>query len=486
MSDVAPIVMQPADGAEKELELRRVLGPIHLIMLGIGAIVGAGIFVITGHAAAEHAGPAVVISFVIAGTGCLFAGLCYAEFASMIPVAGSAYTYAYATMGGFIAWFIGWNLVLEYLVAASTVAVGWSGYFTDLMHNLGVNFPTFLTNAPFDVSGTHNITLTGALVNLPAAGIVLILTAFLVIGAKESATFNGLMVLVKLAVVLMVIGFGLSHIKPANLTPFIPPNTGEYGKFGWTGILAASSLIFFAYIGFDAVSVAAQEAKNPQRDMPIGILGSLVICTILYILMALVLTGIVPYQTLSSELTAHPVSTAVGSIPDLAWLGPFVNIGASVGLASVIFVSLYGQSRIFYSMARDGFIPQLFCQVHTKFRTPYRGTIVTGAFAAVLAALFPLDVLGELVSIGTLMAFAVVCLGILVLRVQRPTAKRHFRTPYAWIVAPLGVLTCGAMMYALPMGTWWRLGIWTAIGFLIYFTYGAWHLKKPQWKIEEQ
>ena len=241
MSDVAPIVMQPADGAEKELELRRVLGPIHLIMLGIGAIVGAGIFVITGHAAAEHAGPAVVISFVIAGTGCLFAGLCYAEFASMIPVAGSAYTYAYATMGGFIAWFIGWNLVLEYLVAASTVAVGWSGYFTDLMHNLGVNFPTFLTNAPFDVSGTHNITLTGALINLPAAGIVLILTAFLVIGAKELATFNGLMVLVKLAVVLMVIGFGLSHIKPANLTPFIPPNTGEYGKFGWTGILAASS-----------------------------------------------------------------------------------------------------------------------------------------------------------------------------------------------------------------------------------------------------
>ncbi len=353
MSDVAPIVA--TSGKEKEIELRRVLGPVHLIMLGIGAIVGAGIFVITGHAAAEHAGPAVVISFVIAGTGCLFAGLCYAEFASMIPVAGSAYTYAYATMGGFIAWFIGWNLVLEYLVAASTVAVGWSGYFTDFMHNLGVDFPAALTHAPFDVSGTHDLIMTGALVNIPAAGIVIILTAFLVIGAKESATFNGLMVLVKVAVVLMVIAFGFSHIQMDNLTPFIPPNTGEYGKFGWTGVLAASSLIFFAYIGFDAVSVAAQEARNPQRDMPIGILGSLFICTILYILMALVLTGIVPYQTLSSELTAHPVSTAVSAIPDLAWLGTFVNIGASVGLASVIFVSLYGQSRIFYAMAKDGF-----------------------------------------------------------------------------------------------------------------------------------
>ena len=483
MSDVAPIVA--TSGAPKEIELRRVLGPVHLIMLGIGAIVGAGIFVITGHAAAEHAGPAVVISFVIAGTGCLFAGLCYAEFASMIPVAGSAYTYAYATMGGFIAWFIGWNLVLEYLVAASTVAVGWSGYFTDFMHNVGVNIPAALSNAPLDFSATNQIVTTGALVNIPAAAIVLFLTAILVVGVRESATFNGLMVLVKVAVVLMVIIFGFSHIDAKNLTPFIPPNTGTYGEFGWTGILAASSLIFFAYIGFDAVSVAAQEAKNPQRDMPIGILGSLFVCTILYILMALVLTGIVPFETLSSKLTAHPVSTAVSSIPDLAWLGTFVNVGASVGLASVIFVSLYGQSRIFYSMARDGFLPPLFSQVHPKYRTPYRGIIVTGVFAAIGAALLPLNILGELVSIGTLMAFAVVCLGILVLRVQRPKAKRYFRTPYAWIVAPLGVLTCGAMMYALPIGTWWRLGIWTAIGFLIYFIYGVWHLKKPQWKIEE-
>ena len=488
MSDVAPRIatgIAPTGAATGEVELRRALGPVQLIMLGIGCIIGAGIFVITGHAAAEHAGPAVVISFVLAGTGCLFAGLCYAEFASMIPVAGSAYTYAYATMGGFIGWFIGWNLVLEYLVAASTVAVGWSGYFTDLLHNMGVVIPAALSHAPIDIAGTHEIHLTGALINLPAAAIVLFLTAVLVVGVRESATFNGLMVLIKVAVVIAVIVFGFSHIQVSNLTPFIPPNTGTYGQFGWSGILAASGLIFFAYIGFDAVSVAAQEAKNPQRDMPIWILGSLFICTILYILMALVLTGIVPYQSLSSELTAHPVSTAVNSIPDLAWLGSIVNVGATVGLASVIFVSLYGQSRIFYAMSRDGFIPPLFSHVHPKFRTPHRGTIVTGAFATVLAALFPLDILGELVSIGTLLAFAVVCLGVLVLRVQRPKAKRHFRTPYAWIVAPLGILACGAMMYGLPGGTWWRLGIWTAIGFLIYFIYGAWHIKKPQWKIED-
>ncbi|MGQ0741774.1 MAG: amino acid permease [Alphaproteobacteria bacterium] len=486
MSDVAPrIVTEGVGPATGEIELRRALGPVQLILLGIGMIIGAGIFVITGHAAAAHAGPAIVLSFVLAGTACLFAALCYAEFASMIPVAGSAYTYAYATLGSFMAWFIGWNLVLEYMVAAATVAVGWSGYFTDLMRNVGILIPEILDRAPVAISSTHEVSFTGSLINVPAAVIVLLLTSVLVVGVRESATFNGLMVLIKVAVVIAVIVFGLSFVEMDNLTPFIPPNEGTFGKFGFSGVLTGAAIIFFAYIGFDGVSVAAQEARNPQRDMPIGILGSLLVCTVLYILMSVVLTGIVPYQDLSSTLTAHPVSTAMASIPGLSWLSPIVNVGATVGLASVIFVSLYGQSRIFYAMSRDGFIPKLFSEVHPRYRTPWRGTIIVGIFAAALAAVFPLDILGELVSIGTLLAFAVVCLGILVLRVQRPKAKRHFRTPYAWVVAPLGVLSCGALMYALPAGTWVRLIVWTAIGFLIYFLYGIWHIRKPQWKIEE-
>jgi len=468
----------------QEHELKRVLGPVQLIMLGIGCIIGAGIFVITGTAAATHAGPAVMLSFVLAGTGCLFAGLCYSEFASMIPVAGSAYTYAYATLGGFVAWFIGWNLVLEYLMAASTVAVGWSGYVSDLMANMGIHIPAQFSNAPFAFTGAHQLAPTGAIVNVPAAGLVLALTVFLVVGVRESATFNGVMVLIKVAVVIMVIFFGLQFINMDNLHPFIPPNTtGKWGEFGWSGVLAAAGLIFFAYIGFDAVSVAAQEAKNPQRDMPIGILGSLVICTVLYILMAFVMTGITHYSTLN---TAHPVSSAVASIPGLVWLVPWVNVGATVGLASVVFVSLYGQSRIFYSMARDGFLPPLFSAVHPKYRTPHRGTIVTGIFAAIFAALFPLDILGELVSIGTLAAFTVGCLGVMVLRLRMPKAKRPFRTPFVWIVAPLGIIACGAMMYGLPQDTWIRLLVWTAIGFVIYFVYGIRHAKKPQWHIEQE
>ena len=474
-------IQTTADFTE-ENELRRALGPIQLIMLGIGAIVGAGIFVITGTAAAEHAGPAVVLSFVLAGTGCLFAGLCYAEFASMIPVAGSAYTYAYATLGGFVAWFIGWNLVLEYLMAAATVAVGWSGYFSDLLANAGIHLPAQFTNAPVKFSGAHDLVRTGAVLNVPAVALVALLTTFLVVGVRESARFNGLMVIIKVAIVIMVIVLGLQHINPANLDPFIPPATGP-GAFGWGGILAAAGLIFFAYIGFDAVSVAAQEAKNPQRDMPIGILGSLFICTILYILMAYVMTGMVHYSTLN---TPHPVSSAVASIPDLKWMTPWVNVGATVGLASVVFVSLYGQTRIFYSMARDGFLPKLFSRVHPKFRTPHRGTILTGIVAAVFAALFPLDILGELVSIGTLAAFTVVCLGVMVLRLRMPKAKRPFRTPFVWIVAPLGIVTCGAMMYGLPMDTWLRLIYWTGAGLVIYFLYGVWHAKKPNWRIEMQ
>lgn len=483
-------------------ELHRALGPVHLTMIGIGAIIGAGIFVITGQAAADYAGPAVLVSFIIAAFGCLFAGLCYAEFASMIPVSGSAYTYAYATLGRFMAWFIGWNLVLEYLVSSSTVAVGWSGYFTELMQILHIDFPQALANAPLCVIGDpppcphivasgsgisafiHQFGFTGAIMNVPAVLLIFMLTAFLVIGVRESANANAIMVGIKTVVVLLVIAFGLSHVNFANLSPFVPPNQGQFGRFGWSGVMMGSAIIFFAYIGFDSVSVAAQETRNPQRDLPIGILASLAICTVLYLLMALVLIGLTRYSTLSN--VANPVSFAVGKIASLKWLVPLIDVGASVGLASTIFVGLYGQSRIFYSMARDGFLPKLFSTVHKKFKTPHRGTIITGAVAALLAAVFPLNLLGQLVSIGTLLAFVVVCLGVLILRVQAPKAKRPFRTPAVWITAPLGILFCGAMMASLPNDTWLRLISWTAIGLVIYFAYGVWHAKPSKWKVANE
>ncbi|HSZ75637.1 MAG TPA: amino acid permease [Rhizomicrobium sp.] len=472
---------QPDPVVAEEHALKRSLGPVHLTMIGIGCIIGAGIFVITGTAAAEHAGPAVLLSFILAATGCLFAGLCYAEFASMIPVSGSAYTYTYATMGRFMAWFIGWNLVLEYGVSASTVAVGWSGYFINLLHNFGIEFPAAFANAPIEATSFSDMHFTGAIMNLPAVALILGLTAFLVVGVRESATFNGAMVLIKTAIVLLVILFGLPHVHAANLTPFIPPNQGSFGKFGMSGVLAASGLIFFSYIGFDSVSVAAQEARNPQRDLPIGILASLGICTALYILMALVLTGITDWRTLD---VPNPVSFAVGRIASLQWLILPVNMGALVGLASVVFVSLYGQSRVFYSMARDGFLWKFFCRVHPRFSTPHIGTIVVGVFAAVLAALFPLDILADLVSIGTLMAFVVVCLGILMLRRSAPNAPRPFRTPWAWFVAPAGVVSCALMMFSLSNGTWIRLVVWTIIGIVIYYAYGYRHASPSKWKVQ--
>ncbi len=449
-------------------------------MIGIGCIIGAGIFVIAGTAAALHAGPAVLISFGFAALACLFAGLCYAEFASMIPVSGSAYTYAYATMGRFVAWFIGWNLVLEYGVSASTVAVGWSGYFVSLLSNFGIDFPASLANAPLAGAGPSDMRWTGALINLPATIMVLALTALLVVGMRASAQFNGAMVLIKTAIILLVILFGLPFVQPDNLVPFIPPNEGEFGRFGWSGILAASGMVFFAYIGFDAVSVAAQEAKNPQRDVPLGILGSLAISAALYCLMALVLVGITDYRTLN---VPNPVSFAVGEVSSLAWLVLPINIGALIGLASVVFVSLYGQSRIFYCMARDGFLWPLFGQVHPTYRTPHRGTWVTGIIAAILAALFPLDILADLVSIGTLMAFVVVCIGIMMLRLSAPHAPRPFRTPFVWFVAPAGIVTCTALMLSLSTATWIRLAIWTAIGLAIYFAYGYRHAAPSKWKV---
>jgi APA family basic amino acid/polyamine antiporter len=452
-----------------------------LIMLGIGTIIGAGIFVIAGTAAAEHAGPAVLISFVIAGVGCFFAGLCYAEFASMIPESGSSYTYAYATMGRFMAWFIGWNMVLEYLVSASTVAVGWSGYFVSLLRDFGIALPAALADAPLAGTGFQDLHLTGALINMPAVALICGLSVFLVIGVRQSAAFNGTMVLIKTGVVLLVILFGLPYVKSANLTPFMPPNTGEWGKFGLSGVLAASGMIYFAYIGFESVSVAAQEARNPRRDIPIGIMGSLFLCTGLYLLMAVVLTGITDWRSLD---VPNPVSFAVGKIAALNWLVLPINIGALVGLASVTFVSLYGQSRVFYAMARDGFLWPLFSAVHPRFKTPHRGTIVTGVAAALLAAIFPLDILADLVSIGTLLAFVVVCVGIMMLRISAPSAPRAFRTPLVWLVAPAGVLSCGLMMVSLSNATWIRLVVWTALGLAIYFAYGYRHAAPWKWKVQ--
>ena len=460
--------------------LHRSLGAADLIMIGIGCTIGAGIFVITGTAAAQHAGPAVLVSFALAALGCFFAGLCYAEFAAMIPVSGSAYTYAYATMGRFVAWFIGWNLVLEYGVSASTVAVGWSGYFVSLLSNFGLTFPAAFANAPVAGNGIADLHFTGSLINLPATLLMLALTALLVVGVRESARFNGAMVLIKTAIVLLVILFGLPYVSAANLTPFVPPNEGAFGKFGWSGVLAASGLIFFAYIGFDAVSVAAQEAKKPQRDLPIGILGSLVICTVLYILMALVIVGIADYRSLD---VPNPVSFAAAKIPALGWLVLPVNVGAIVGLASVTFVSLYGQSRIFYCMARDGFLWRLFGEVHPRFRTPHLGTMVTGIFGAVIAAILPLDILADLVAIGTLLAFVVVCIGIMMLRISAPNAPRPFRTPWVWFVAPAGVLSCGLLMASLSQATWIRLLVWTLIGLVIYFGYGYRHAAPSKWKV---
>jgi len=464
-----------------EGDLKRSLGPIHLISLGIGCIIGAGIFVLTGQAAATFAGPGVVFSFAIAGMGCLFAGLCYSEFASMIPVAGSAYTYTYATLGKFVAWIIGWNLVLEYLAASSTVAVGWSGYFNDFMSHLGYPIPAMFNGAPIAMHGFNEFVTTGSLINLPAVLLVGFISTILVIGVTASANFNNAMVAIKLTIVLVVIFACYSYIVPANHTPFVPPSTGEIGHFGWTGVFRATGVLFFSYIGFDAVSVAAQEAKNPQRDIPLGMLGSLLICTALYMVMSYVLTGIAPYQTLN---VAHPVSKAVEALPGTAWLTQYVNLGAVVGLASVVLVLLLAQSRIFYAMGRDGMIPPAFHKIHPRFRTPYKSSIITGIFSAILAGFLPLDILGQLVSIGTLAAFAIVCVGVMVLRIRAPHAKRPFKTPLVWITAPLGIVMCLFMMGFLPFDTWLRLAVWTAIGLVVYYFYSSKHAKPSRYQVK--
>lgn len=460
------------DATAEKGGLKRSLGRMNLLMMGIGGIIGAGIFALSGTAAANYAGPAVTFSFILAGVACAFAGLCYAELASMIPIAGSAYTYAYATMGEFIAWIIGWDLILEYLFACSTVAVGWSGYMISFLDKfLGIHIPSYLAEAPIKYDTlTGDWTATGAFINLPAVLVIVIISAILYRGVQASATVNNVIVAIKITVIALFILFGFKFINMENLTPYIPDNSGVWGKFGWSGIFRASGVIFFSYIGFDSVSTAAQEAKNPQKDMPFAILGSLLICTVIYIVFATVMTGMVSYKDLN---VSAPVAVAIDAAGDsLTWLSPLVKIGAIAGLSSVILIMALAQSRIFFTMSHDGLLPKFFGKVHSKYKTPYLSTVVTGVMAALIGGVFPIDLLGELVSIGTLFAFAIVCLGVLFLRYKQPDLKRPFKAPFFPVVPILGVLSAVGVMSFLPGDTWIRLFVWMALGLVIYYFYG--------------
>ena len=448
--------------------LRRTLGPFSLTTLGIGAVIGAGIFVITGTAAAQFAGPGLVISMLIAGVGCAFAGLCYAEFASMIPVAGSAYTYAYATLGELFAWIIGWDLILEYALGASTIAVGWAGNAQSFLQDIGLAIPPHWANPPGVLVTLPNGTTVAGIFNVPAALVVLAMSALLIIGIKESAGFNTGIVVVKVLVLLLFVGFGIAYVRPANWHPFVPPNQGHFGIFGWSGVLRGAGVIFFAFIGFDAVSTAAQEARNPQRDMPIGIMVSLVICTLLYVAVALVLTGIVKYSQLN---VPAPIALGIDAT-GIGWLKPIVKLGAIAGLTSTMLVMLLGQPRIFYSMSRDGLLPPVLGKIHPRFRTPYVTTAITGVVVALVAGFFPIAVLTQLTAMGTLLAFVMVCAGVLVLRRREPDLHRPFKTPGMPWVPLLGAGICLAQMIGLPLETWLRLVIWLVVGLAIYFWYG--------------
>ncbi|HPT28776.1 MAG TPA: amino acid permease [Bryobacteraceae bacterium] len=455
--------------AESEVEhgLKRTLGPVQLVALGIGAIIGAGLFSLTGIAAANHAGPAVTLSFILASVACAFAGLCYSEFATMISIAGSAYTYSYATMGELLAWIIGWDLVLEYAVGAATVAVSWSGYVASLLKDFGIYLPLQYINSPFQELKLENGDVVHGIINIPAILIVMAVSSVLIIGIQESARFNALIVALKVSVVVLFIVVGWGFINSANYVPYIPKNTGVSGEFGFSGILRAAGVVFFAFIGFDAVSTAAQEAKKPQRDMPIGIIGSLVVCTILYVLFAHVLTGIVNFKDLDN---AAPVAVAIDQTP-YQWLKTAIKLAIIAGYTSVILGMLLGQSRVFYSMSRDGLLPRLFSDIHPKFRTPWRSNLLFMAFVGIFAAFAPIQFVGHMTSIGTLFAFTLVCIGILVMRKTHPHLPRPFKTPLVPLVPILGILANLALMFGLGVDNWIRLFVWLAIGMVIYFGY---------------
>ncbi|WP_217605505.1 APC family permease [Chitinophaga sp. GbtcB8] len=461
-------------GQEGAHTLKRTLSAFQLVTLGIGGIIGAGLFSLSGLAAANNAGPAVTLSFIVAAIGCAFSGLCYAEFSSMIPVAGSAYPYAYATMGEMIAWIIGWDLGLEFSVGAATVAISWSNYLVKFLSSYNIYLPPQLVHSPFETAQLADGTVVHGIMNLPAALVILAMSWLLIRGTKGSAIWTTLVVILKVGVVILFIALGWRYIQPANYTPYIPANTGTFGEYGWSGILRGAGVVFFVYLGFDIISAAAQETRNPKRNMPIGILGSLVVCTILFILFAHVMTGLAPYTAFKGN--AAPVAVAIERTP-YTWLSQLIILAILIGYTSVILVDLLGQTRVFYAMAKDGLLPKVFSDIHPRFQTPWRSNILFCIFVGLFAAFVPIRVVGEMTSIGTLLAFVIVCAGVWIMRYSMPDAPRAFKTPLVPFVPIMGIITCVGIMLFLPWDTWLRLIVWMAIGMVIYFRYGKKHSK---------
>ncbi len=455
-----------ANSGQQKLE--RTLGPFSLILLGIGAIIGAGLFSITGIAAAEHAGPAIILSFILAAIGCAFTGLCFSELAAMIPVSGGAYTYTYATLGEFIAWIIGWSLILEYGAGAVAVAISWSGYVVSFLQSINIHLPAALIASPWQPTELPDGTLVYGLINLPALLIVVLLSTLLIFGVEKSSKVNAALVAIKIAVVLIFIAIGFAYVNEANFEPFIPENRGSFGDFGWSGVLRASGIVFLAYIGFDAVATTAQEVKNPQRDLPIGIIGSLAVCTLLYVLFSGVLVGMVPYLDLN---VSAPVAAAVNKTPYF-WLNGLIKLAIVAGLTSVVLVMMLAQSRIFLAMSRDGLLPKIFSKVHPHYHTPWVASLLVMSIVGLCAAFAPLSAMGQLTSIGTLLAFAIVCASVIVLRKTQPNFYRPFKTPFVPFVPAAGILICLLLMFSLGIATWVRLIVWIAIGLAVYFLYG--------------